>query len=142
MPLFSFSGERPTNLGVTEGHLSSCPSSPNCVCSDFPDPDHNIAPFPLSTPIQPDIWKTVLANVARVPRTTIVTQTEDYLHAECQSALLGFVDDLELHLRLNQGEIGVRSASRLGHSDLGVNRKRVETLRAALIAQGIVRQDS
>jgi uncharacterized protein (DUF1499 family) len=76
--------------------------------------------------------------VSSLPRTIIVAQTENYIHAECQSALLGFVDDLELHFRPDQGEIGVRSASRLGRSDLGVNRKRVETLRSALITQGIL----
>ena len=138
MPLFSFSGEQPTNLGITNGQLSSCPSSPNCVCSDEADPEHSIAPFRLVTPIPTRAWETILSTVTGLPRTTIVSQTEDYLHAECQSALLGFIDDLEVHLRLDQSEIGVRSASRLGHSDWGVNRKRVEALRSALVAQGIV----
>ena len=63
----------------------------------------------------------------------------DYLHAECRSAVFGFVDDLELNLRPAEGIIAVRSASRLGYSDLGVNRKRIETLRTALIRQGIVK---
>ena len=61
-----------------------------------------------------------------------------YLHAECQSALMGFVDDLELHAQPDAGRIDVRSASRLGYGDLGVNRRRVETLRANLRAQGLV----
>ena len=142
MPLFSFSGERPTNLGVTDTHLSPCPSSPNCVCSDASDSEHAIPSFRLTTPIPSEAWNTILAIVANLPRTTIVAQTENYIHAECQSALLGFVDDLELHFRPDQGEIGVRSASRLGRSDLGVNRKRVEALRAVLIAQGIVQLGS
>ena len=66
-------------------------------------------------------------------------ETDDYLHAECRSALFGFVDDLELHLRASDGIIAVRSASRLGYGDLGVNRRRVESLRSALARQDMVR---
>jgi len=66
-------------------------------------------------------------------------ETDDYLHAECSSAFFGFVDDLELHLRPGQGTIAVRSAARLGHSDFGVNRKRVEKLRSLLTQQGVIR---
>ncbi len=65
--------------------------------------------------------------------------TDDYLHAECSSAVFGFVDDLELHLRPAEKLIAVRSASRVGHSDFGVNRKRVEQLRSLLIKQRLVR---
>jgi uncharacterized protein (DUF1499 family) len=68
-----------------------------------------------------------------------VNETPGYLHAECRSALFGFVDDLELHLRVSEGVIAVRSASRLGYSDLGVNRRRVEILRTSLINRGMVR---
>ena len=77
--------------------------------------------------------------MAGLPRTTIVTESADYLHAECASAFFGFVDDLELHLRPAQNAIAVRSAARLGRSDFGVNRKRVERLRAQLKAQGVAR---
>ena len=74
-----------------------------------------------------------------LPRTKIITSTDDYLHAECSSAVFGFVDDLELHLRRGENLIAVRSAARLGHGDFGVNRKRVEQLRALLLRQGVVR---
>jgi uncharacterized protein (DUF1499 family) len=87
----------------------------------------------------PDAWRAVRAALANLPRTKIITETADYIHMECSSAIFGFVDDFELHLRAAQGVIAVRSASRLGYSDLGVNRKRVENLRAALTKQGIVR---
>ena len=53
----------------------------------------------------------------------IIAETSDYLHAECATAIFGFVDDLEVHLRVAEGVIAVRSASRLGYSDLGVNRR-------------------
>lgn len=61
-----------------------------------------------------------------------MAQTERYLHAEARTRLLRFVDDVEFHLRPADGEIAMRSASRLGYSDLGANRRRLERLRAAL----------
>jgi uncharacterized protein (DUF1499 family) len=70
----------------------------------------------------------------------VVTQTSEYLHAECSSALFGFVDDLELQLRGPERRIAVRSASRLGYGDLGVNRARVEELRTLLVDTGVVRR--
>ncbi len=74
-----------------------------------------------------------------LPRARIVEETEDYLHAECRSALFGFVDDLELQLRPSESIIAVRSASRLGYSDFGVNRRRVEALRESLAGRGVLR---
>lgn len=65
-------------------------------------------------------------------------ETENYLHAECRSTLIGFVDDLELHLRPAARVIAVRSAARIGRSDFGVNRRRVETLRAVLTQRGVL----
>jgi uncharacterized protein (DUF1499 family) len=76
--------------------------------------------------------------VAALPRTRIVADTGSYLHAECRSALFGFVDDLELQLRPDRSLIAVRSASRVGYSDLGANRRRVEELRSELARRGIV----
>ena len=77
--------------------------------------------------------------VAGLPRTKIIRQTDNYLHAECSSAVFGFVDDLELHLRPEQNLIAVRSAARLGRSDLGVNRKRVEKLRSLLRSEAVIK---
>ena len=68
--------------------------------------------------------------IESLPRTTIVDQRDDYMHIEFETALVGFVDDLEVYLPPEGGLIHIRSASRLGYSDLGVNRKRVEMLRA------------
>ena len=138
MPLFSCAGARPSNLGVKDSRLAPCPSSPNCVSSDDADAAHQVAPFQLALPAG-EAWSVVHSTVAGLPRTTIVTQTDNYLHAECSSALFGFVDDLELHLRPEQNLIAVRSAARLGRSDFGVNRKRVENLRSLLRQQSVVR---
>lgn len=77
--------------------------------------------------------------VKEMPRTEIKEITENYLHAECRSMVFRFVDDLELELRPNDGIIAVRSASRKGYSDFGVNRRRVESLRDALRSRGVVK---
>jgi uncharacterized protein (DUF1499 family) len=124
-------GARPENLGVAQGKLAACPSSPNCVSSDAHDAAHRVEPLAFAG-APAEAWRAARAAVAALPRTRIVSETEGWLHAECRSAVFGFVDDLELHLRPEAGAIAVRSASRVGHSDLGVNRRRVESLRAAL----------
>jgi len=134
-PLLSLAGSRPDDLGPREGRLKACPSSPNCVHSDDTGSAH-VEPFVLVEPGQAAFARAreVLADM---PRTRIVAEEPGYLHAECRTALLGFVDDLELLL---QGDrIAVRSASRLGSSDLGANRKRVEALRERLRTAGVVR---
>jgi len=138
MAFFSCAGTRPSNLGVNNERLAPCPSSPNCVSSDDADAVHRIAAFKLAVPAA-DAWRAVRATVAGLPRTRIITETDDYVYAECSSAFFGFVDDLELHLRPAQNLIAARSAARLGHSDFGVNRKRVENLRALLAKQGMIR---
>ena len=138
MPLFSCSGTRPSNLGIKASRLAPCPSSPNCVSSDDADAAHGISSLQLALPPEP-AWLAAQSIVAGLARTKIISQTDDYLHAECSSAFFGFVDDLELHLRPASDFIAVRSAARLGHSDFGVNRKRVENLRSQLRLQGVVK---
>lgn len=126
-----FAGKRPNNLGVNSGKLAPCPNSPNCVSSQSSSSVHSIAPLTYnSTPEE------AIANLKNViqslPRTKIITESKDYLYAEFKSALMGFVDDVEFYLDRKANVIQVRSASRLGQSDLGVNRKRIETIRAKL----------
>ena len=138
MPLLSIPGTRPRNLGVHAGRLADCPSAPNCVASDAQDEAHAVEPFRISAPAV-RAWEAVRETVAALPRTTVIVDSGDYLHAECSSALLGFVDDLELHLRPVEGIIAVRSASRVGYSDLGVNAGRIETLRQELVHAGVIK---
>jgi uncharacterized protein (DUF1499 family) len=135
--LVSCSGEGPSNLGVTDGKLAPCPQSPNCVCSDATDSKHAVAPFAF-TRAAPTVWQEVVVVVTQLPRISVVTRTTEYLHAEARSRIFSFVDDLELHIRPEQGVIAVRSASRAGSWDFGVNRRRVETLRAALQQRGTI----
>ena len=136
--LLSCAGEPPASLGLHGSTLSPCPASPNCVSSDAADPSHRVPPFELAIP-SPEAWQIAGSAVSSLPRTVVVVQTPDYLHAECSSALFGFVDDLELQLRAPERLIAVRSASRLGYSDLGVNRARVEALRTLLVQAGVIR---
>ncbi len=113
--------------------LNPCPASPNCVCSDATG-DHAIAPFKFNGP--PDqAWQAVKKALLSLPRTKIITETERKLHAESTSLVFRFVDDVELELRPEQGIIAVRSASRVGYSDLGANRRRIEAIRAAFSEQ-------
>lgn len=126
-----FAGQRPDNLGVkADGKLAACPNSPNCVVSR-PDADseHAIAPITYSGDKAAAMEK-LRSIVAGEPRTNIIEQSDDYLYAEFESRLMGFVDDVEFYLDPNESVIQVRSASRLGQSDLGVNRKRIESIRS------------
>ena len=131
MSLFSLSGTRPTNLGVKDDKLAPCPSTPNCVCSQDPDEAHQIAPLTYSGASEAAIAK--LKNIIQsMDRAQIITETNDYLYAEFTSKLMGFVDDVEFYVDSAAQMIHVRAAARLGQSDLGVNRKRVETIRQQL----------
>lgn len=127
--LFSFAGTRPDSLGVKNGRLLDCPGTPNCVSSQSTDPKSQIAPLAYTDSPQQAIarLKTV---IEAQPRTKIIASEGNYLYAEFTSALMGFVDDVEFYLDEAANVIHVRSASRLGQSDLGVNRKRVETIRS------------
>lgn len=119
------------------GRLMPCPASPNCVSSDDAAPEHHVEALRLrSDPAR--AWAALGAVLQALPRTTIVKSGSDRLQAECRSRLFGFVDDLTFELRAADGVIAVRSAARLGYWDLGVNRRRVETIRARLRARGAV----
>ena len=123
-----FAGTPPTNIGVNDGHLSPCPTTPNCVVSENADEEHLVAPFTYTG--DPAAAIDQLADlIAAQPRTTIIEQTATYLYAEFASRLMGFVDDVEFYADPDAQVVQVRAAARLGESDLGVNRKRVETLR-------------
>lgn len=121
-----FAGKRPNNLGVKAGKLAPCPDTPNCVSSQSKDSEHAIDPLPYVSIV--DIKKVV----ENMERTTIIEETDNYLYAEFKSRLMGFVDDVEFHKDDVNQVVHVRSASRLGKSDLGVNRKRVESIREQL----------
>ncbi|WP_017659400.1 DUF1499 domain-containing protein [Baaleninema simplex] len=126
--LFHFSGQRPDNLGVKGDRLAPCPSSPNCVSSHSDDSEHSIAPLTYDTTSE-----AAIARLKDLLQTTenaeIIEAKPNYLYAEFTSKLMGFVDDVEFFAPEGEGVVHVRSASRLGQSDLGVNRQRIEDLR-------------
>ena len=122
-------GARPASLGVRQGRLAPCPASPNCVSSLADDEMHRIAPLPFSGTAAAAIDR-LAGTVRSLPRASVITATENYLHAEFRSAVFRFVDDVEFLVDESAGVIHVRSAARVGTSDLGVNRRRVETIRA------------
>ncbi|PJE54969.1 DUF1499 domain-containing protein [Marinomonas sp. BSi20584] len=123
------------NLGVSNGKLAECPRSPNCVSSQAPVSDkHYIGPIVLKGS-NVSAHDKVLAVLESSKRTKVVVNEENYIHAEFTSLVFRFVDDVEfLFSQERDGEVSIdiRSASRVGHSDFGVNRKRMEDIRGKL----------
>ncbi len=108
--------------------LSMCPKTPNCVCSEYPEDSKHFVPAL-------DLGKLnveTLASAIKKLGGTIVVQNDSYLSAEFKSGLFGFVDDFELRIDQDNNKIHLRSASRVGRSDLGANKKRVEKFKQAL----------
>lgn len=130
-----FTGKRPTDLGVKDGRLKPVPGSPNAVSSQASGGYHAIAPLAYAS-TRERAMPALINIVTDTPRTHIVTQSPDYLYAEYASGLMGFVDDVEFWFEPGAKLIQVRSASRLGYSDFGVNRARIEDIRRRLAATG------
>jgi len=113
------------NAGIENGQLQSCPARPSCVSSLATNDEHSIAGFIVPQGMIDPVGE-MAAIIVNMPRTEILEQNDVYLHATFGSAIFGFVDDLEI---LKDGEqLQVRSVSRVGYSDMGVNRKRVNAL--------------
>jgi uncharacterized protein (DUF1499 family) len=128
-----FAGKRPDYLGVKDGRLARAKSTPNCVSSqaDPADAGHYIAPIRFKGNAI-DAIAAARKAVESMARATVVRHEGNYLYAEFKSKLLGFVDDLEFTYDERAGLLHVRSASRLGRRDYGVNRARVDALRSAI----------
>ena len=124
-----FNWRRPTNLGVKDGRLAPCKPSPNCVSSqaDAADQEHYIAPIPFRGSMA-DLRRAVES----MERATVIKAERNYLYAEFRTRLMRYVDDVELYYDEKQRLVHVRSASRLGRRDFGVNRKRAEALRGLI----------
>jgi uncharacterized protein (DUF1499 family) len=124
--------------GIVNGELQPCPPGPHCVSSDDTRPSFRIAP--LQVIVAPAVaWRGLKAHVASLPRTEIAGEHSGYLHLTFTSRWLRFTDDVEFLLRADRGEIAVRSSSRLGYYDFGVNRERLESIRAALRSQELIK---
>lgn len=123
---------RPPSSGVTEGRLTPCPDSPNCVLSQSTDAKHRVEPLTFHG-APADALARLKGVIQSMKRTRLVEETDAYLHVEFRSALFGFVDDVEFSMDGENSLIHVRSASRAGYWDLGVNRRRVEAIREKML---------
>lgn len=118
---------------VTE--LASCPSSPNCVCSIDTGDSHYIDPLAVSS--KPDAaWQALRDILSADGSISIIASDDDYIRAEAKTRFLRFTDDVEFLLDAEAGVINMRSASRVGYSDLGKNRSRLEGIRSAMREAG------
>ncbi len=107
--------------------LALCPNKPNCVCSD-----HEISDSHYIKALEANQWNALIDYLNKRSNVEIITQSSDYIHATFTTSIMRYVDDVEFHLRATEGIIAVRSASRVGHSDLGANRARIEAIRTIL----------
>ena len=129
--LVSCQAPRPDNLGLIEkegiGHklLSPCPDSPNCIGSHYSDDkDHYLEPIKYETSTE-EAQKNLKGLIKKTSGAKIVKEEPNYIHVEFTSSLFKFIDDVEFNFT-KENVIHFRSASRLGHSDLGANKKRME----------------
>jgi uncharacterized protein (DUF1499 family) len=135
--LLSACGSNSVTTGIVDNRLTPCPESPNCVSSDASDEVHRVEPYKLKAAPE-EAWRSLRDVVEAQKRVTVITADDAYLHVEVRSAIFRFVDDAEFHLRPDDGIIAVRSAARVGHGDMGINRKRIETIREALRTRDLI----
>ena len=121
--LASCAGTRPDSIG----QFADCPDKPNCVSTKSSTTEHKVSPLTYNSSYQKT--KNKLLNIVKsMPRSKIVSNKENFLHVEFTSKIFRFVDDVEFYFN-EPGIIHLRSASRIGHSDMGVNRHRIEEIR-------------
>lgn len=126
--LAMYSWQRPV-LGTVNGALTPCGSKPNCVCSEGSPAERTVAALPIGKQSAAEAFDRARDSVESLPRVTLITAEPGYARYECCTQLFRFADDIELLLDEAAGVIHVRSSSRVGYSDMGVNRRRVEEIR-------------
>ncbi|MCM2288912.1 MAG: DUF1499 domain-containing protein [Sulfuritalea sp.] len=135
-------GSRPADLGVSKGRLKPPSPTPNSVSSQAGlYPEHpqrayaQIQPLPLKGGSAAASMQALATVLGVMPGITVVEQRPDYLYAQAETRWMKFTDDLEFWFDPARAVIELRSASRLGGKDFGVNRQRIEAIRAAYLAQ-------
>ena len=119
-----YSSSKKVNLGLKNEQLQECGKKPNCVSTTSTDEKHNVAPIKTSLP-----FDEVLNRLKEIKLTLISTEN-NYAHFTFESAIMGYIDDIEILYTKN--ELYIKSTSRVGYSDMGANRKRVELIRNIL----------
>ena len=129
--VFGYMSQSGEAHGLVEGRLKRCPDKPNCVCSEFKsDTDQYIEPLVIAAGDAAQVLPR-LKTIVRQMGGSIQVEKADYLAVTFTSSIFRFVDDLEIRIDTDQKLIHLRSASRVGRGDGGVNRKRVERLKTA-----------
>ena len=119
-------------IGIVDGKFYPCPNTPNCVSTQATDAKHKISPISYSGAMS-EVKEKIIKIVNSLKRTKIITNTENYIHAEVRTATFKFVDDVEFFFDDSEKIVQFRSRARSGHSDMGVNRKRMEKIREEFI---------
>ena len=128
--LSSCSDEKLPLVGIRESRLTPCPDSPNCVSSQGSDSAYTVEPLNYDSEAE-KIIADLKVVVGSMKGATIVSESAAYLHVEFQSDVFRFIDDVEFMVDDMAKVVHVRSASRVGYYDLGINRKRLEKIRQA-----------
>ena len=135
------SGKQPANIGVANNRLKPPSNTRNSVSSQTHlHTDHiqlqyaSIEPLPFKNNNAANSMQVLLSVLKSMPGVTIVDAKPDYIYAQSTTKVLKFVDDVEFWVNPDKGVIDVRSASRLGREDFGVNRTRIEAIRTAYTA--------
>jgi len=124
---------------MTGGRLRPCPDTPNCVSTQSTDPAKRMPALRFEGEVE-TVQRAILEVLADAPRARVVEAEADYVHAEFTTFLFRFVDDVEFAIDPGAKRVDFRSASRVGHSDLGTNRRRMERLSRELEGRaGLVR---
>jgi len=123
------SESRLENLGLKNNLLATCPKSPNCVLSQKSDPTHQIQPIRYTDSLE-EAKERLYQVIQSMNGTRIITQKAVYWHIEFTTCCLRFIDDVEFYFVEYEALIHLRSASRQGYWDLGVNRERVKAIRS------------
>jgi len=131
--VLSLSSRKQPELGLLNGRLRPCPATPNCVCSEPPVAVSFIPPLAYSI-AHADAWHSVRQAVVETGG-VLINEQDDYLHARYVTPLLRYIDDVELRIDEHAHLIHIRSASRVGHADFGVNRRRVSRIWSAFDRQ-------
>ena len=128
LSIISCASQAPVTIGLRDGKLAPCPNKPNCVSSDHQGKASGIEPLVFKETPE-TAWeklKTAVINIGG----TIEKDDNTYLWATFRSKIFRFVDDMEFRMDVKNKVIHLRSASRVGYSDIGVNKRRVEKLRS------------